>query len=292
MVTASNPTVPESPKTLAIQIQQLKDGIRHVVMFPKGTAVPGKARDIGMRDITTGGNRFWHNPEKIKASEIATAAKKNELPKILGNDGYGAPDKSELRGSTVAVVAETKQAVPVQDILADKQALPKAVKSAERLTPPGGSVKIKQPEEVIARRVQESPGKYESSPRLVQKLPDPNRLKQDAMKSITKLAAIGDIRGAITAGMQHVASGLLKPEHIDRAMDLAGEPAIKAAIFAVPHIHQAMQLFHSAKSEHQSVMRPVLVARLHAMERRSPQEQAAEMAHLKEHGLLPKENRI
>lgn len=272
MITASHPTVPESPATLAIQIDQLKNGIRHVVMFPHGTETPGKARDIGMREIVTGGNKFWHNPTKIKASEIATAAKKNELPKILGNDGYGAPDKSELSSTPLAVVAEDRHGTPAQDIATDKAHLPAAIKGAERVKPAGGSVKIETPGKVIERRP---------------KPPDPNRLKQEAMKGITKLASSGNIHGALKTGMQHVATGLLKPEHVDRAMDLAGEPAIKAAISAVPHLHQAIQMFHSTKPEHQNIMRPILTARIHSMERKSPGFQAAVMGKLREHGLLP-----
>src|ERR1700733_4574305 len=118
-MTASHPTTPESPKTLEIQIQQLKDGIRNVVMFPQGTPVPGKARDIGMRDIVTGGNRFWFNPAKMKAGEISAAAKNNELPKILGHDGYGAPDKSKLNGPGLAVVAKSPAGETAQDIATD-----------------------------------------------------------------------------------------------------------------------------------------------------------------------------
>ncbi len=274
MTTATHPTVPESPATLAIQIDQLKNGIRHVVMFPKGTAVPGKARDIGMREIVTGGNKFWHNPEKIKAGDIAKAAKNNTLPDILGHDGYGAPDKSELKESPIAVVAETAAGTPAQDIATDPKHLSAAIKGAERVKPVGGKVKVTTPGKVIEKRL---------------KVVDPNRQKQDAMKGITRLAASGDIHNAIKTGMQHVASGLLKAEHVDRAMDLGGEPAIKAAISAVPHIHQALQLFHSAKPEHQAIMRPILTARIHSMESRSPQEQAAEIEHLKQHGLLPQE---
>ena len=269
MITASHPTVPESPETIKIQIQQLKDGIRNVVMFPKGTEVPGKARDIGMRDITTGGQRFWHNPAKIKAGDIAAAVKKNELPKILGNDGYGAPDKSKLEGPTVAVVSETKQAVPIQDILADKPTLPKAVKAAERLTPPGGAVKVKPPAEVIAKRV------------------DPNRARVNAMREITKLATSGDIHGALRAAGAHTAAGTLNDSHVDKALDIAGPAALKAGFAAIPELHHAIKVFQGARSEHQDILRPILTARIHSMERRPPAEQRAVLAKLNEHGLLP-----
>jgi len=128
-----------------------------------------------------------------------------------------------------------------------------------------------------------------ASPKLptVAKPADPNIAVRSAMKDITRRASSGDIRGALSTGAQHIGSGLLRPEHVDRAMDMAGPEAIKAGFNALPELHQAVSIFRNAAPEHQALLRPLLHQRIVGMERRPVAEQRAVMAKLAEHGMMP-----
>lgn len=109
--TAATATEPEKPETIALQLQQLADGTRKVVMFPKGHGQPGAFPEVGGGGLGIRlhhdkfRNTYAYRPDLIRKSAINRAAEKNELPSILGGPmGMGAPDKSQLKGEPIAVV--------------------------------------------------------------------------------------------------------------------------------------------------------------------------------------------
>ena len=100
------PTEPESPETIALQMEQMGDGARKVVMFPDGQNAPTQYPP-GIR-ITHGApwtdesgqvhrNLYAYRPDQTTAGAIHAAEKNNTLPELLGGPmgmgapGYGAP---------------------------------------------------------------------------------------------------------------------------------------------------------------------------------------------------------
>lgn len=151
--TAETKTTPEKPETTTIQVNQLEDGQRRVVMIPEGTEA--QKVPVGMRRTTIPGvGQFIFDPKAIGEKEIRAAVKENRLPEILGatEGGLGAPDKSKLEGEQAVVVAQSPEGTEVQSTVTDEANLPTAVSQAEQLTPAGGKVEITSPEEVIAER--------------------------------------------------------------------------------------------------------------------------------------------
>lgn len=163
--TAALPTAPESPETIAIQLQQLGThgapvgpDQRKAVMFPKGTPVDYSSL-VGL-SITHDpyGNTYAYRPDLITDSEIRSAARNNRLPEVLGGPaGMGAPDKTALQGEPVAVVSMAPDGTEVQTTATDAQSLPQTVTATHAVTPPGGTVHVMPPASVVEERIQNSP---------------------------------------------------------------------------------------------------------------------------------------
>ena len=153
--TAAIPTQPESPQTIALQMQQLSAGQRRVVMFPQGQGIPSLASfPPGVAVHSDGlGNVYAYRPDLIKKSEISNAAKDNKLPEILGGPGgMGAPDKADLQGPPVAVVGRAPDGTEAQTTVTDQPSLPHTVIATHAVTPEGGTIEIKPPEEALQDR--------------------------------------------------------------------------------------------------------------------------------------------
>lgn len=169
------PTIPERPETIGIQLDQLANGTRRVVMIPKEVPLESPPRIPGMSSGVIDGNLFVYDPNQISGKEIAQAARENRLPEVLGagDGGLGAPDKSEIAARAeqgveaaqepVGVTAETADGVPVQDALVprDEESIGRAVEQAEKVTPVGGKVEVKEPGEVIGERLEPSADRHD-----------------------------------------------------------------------------------------------------------------------------------
>jgi 2'-5' RNA ligase len=151
-------TVPETPATIATQVEQLQGGLRRVVMLPKGT--PLVKRPKGMQSYQDeGGNTYFYNPTLTNFQQIDQAVQQNRLPELLGatQGGMGAPDKSQIAGPPEAVVAKDAQGETVQAALTDPGNLGPAIAQAQKVTPPGGAVDVEPPEAEIAHRLEGEP---------------------------------------------------------------------------------------------------------------------------------------
>ena len=117
--TAAIPTQPESPETITLQVGQLgqfgqpvQPSQRKVVMFPGGQGMPDLTTLPAGVKLTHDefGNVYVYRPDLITPGDIHRAAKNNTLPEVLGGPlGMGAPDKSGIQGTPVAVVSHAPQ---------------------------------------------------------------------------------------------------------------------------------------------------------------------------------------
>lgn len=158
--TAALPTTPESPDTIAVQLGQLgafgaqpTPDQRKAVMFPGGQGMPTVFPE-GTRIHNDGmGNIYVYRPDLIEPGEITRAARNNKLGEVLGGPmGMGAPDKTELKGEPLAVVARGPDGTEVQTTATDAENLPVTHAATQMVTPPGGSVSVEPAEKVIAER--------------------------------------------------------------------------------------------------------------------------------------------
>lgn len=155
------PTVPESPGTLRIQLDQLAKGLRRAVMFPRGA--PLLKRPKGMKPYQDAeGNTFIYNPKLTSVPEIDRASAEHHLPQLLGatDGGMGAPDKSKL-GAAMAVVARDRGGETTQSTATDRSHAAETVKQTSKLAPAGGSVSVEPPAGELAHRIHEAQGNVE-----------------------------------------------------------------------------------------------------------------------------------
>ncbi len=140
--------IPEAPDSLAIQVEQLTQGKRRAVLFTPGAKIPAKPAGINRLDTDQG--VFFYNPAEIGARSIKRAVRFDRLGEILGGpQGYGAPEKGELQGPQVAVVAK-QGGKDVQAVASDRANLPRAVAAARQV---GDSVRVEDPKQAILRRI-------------------------------------------------------------------------------------------------------------------------------------------
>jgi hypothetical protein len=154
---AELPTVPETPSTLSIQLDQLKSGQRRAVMIPEGAEanLPPDTASGGLSTVDIpGSGKFVYDPAKMSPEGIQEAVAANRLPEILGpaDGGMGAPDKTELQGEPVAVVGRDEQGNTAQGSLTDEARLPETIQQTEKVTPPGGEVSVESPAVEMANR--------------------------------------------------------------------------------------------------------------------------------------------
>lgn len=153
-------TIPETPRTLAIQLDQLKQGIRRVVFIARGSKVHPNPADFGARKLTLPSGEYYYKPDMIRPQEIIKAVANHELNEILGSatEGYGAPNKERLHPPIAAVVAKSKNGDVAHSALTDIDHAGSAIKASEDLTPNGGSVGIENPIQEIKRRIKPKAG--------------------------------------------------------------------------------------------------------------------------------------
>lgn len=150
-------TVPEKPRTLAIQLEQLQQGLRRVVFIAKGSKTKINAADYGMRRLTLPSGDYIYDQQAIKPQEIIAAVKNHELNEILGTveNGYGAPPKEDIQGEPIAVVSRDTDGETAHSALTDEQHIPETAEAAQTLTPPGGNLSIEPPHVEIEHRLQD-----------------------------------------------------------------------------------------------------------------------------------------
>jgi N12 class adenine-specific DNA methylase len=179
--TAAIATEPESPETIALQMQQLgREGMpvapdqRKVVMFPKGQGMPPMETLGGLAVAHDKfGNVYVFRPDLVDRGEITRAASTNKLSELLGGPmGMGAPDKADLQGPPVAVVGRGPDGVEAQTTATDQASLPHTIIATHAVTPPGGTIEVKSPEEALGDRTGQAPIEHPMDEALYQQAVD------------------------------------------------------------------------------------------------------------------------
>ncbi len=156
--TAALPTEPESPDTIALQLQQLAAGQRKVVMFPGGVGQPTTyPPGVDIRVTNDGlhtGNTYAYRGDMTDAGAIRHAAANNTLTELLGHSelGMGAPDKTALQGEPIAVAGHAPDGTEAQTTVTDADHLPQTVAATHAVTPEGGTISVGSPVDAMAGR--------------------------------------------------------------------------------------------------------------------------------------------
>lgn len=151
--TAAAATQPESPETIALQMEQLGQGTRRVVMFPKGQGQPTAFPPNTGLTHDDFGNTYAYRIDLIGKSEVSSAAASNRLTEILGGPaGMGAPDKADLQGEPIAVVGRAPDGTEAQTTVTDAEHLADTHAATQAVTPPGGTVNIEPADHVVGER--------------------------------------------------------------------------------------------------------------------------------------------
>lgn len=139
--------VPESPDTLAAQVEGLTSGKRPAVLVTPGAAMPDVPE--GFDTLKTEAGTFIFDREKVKPGEIRQAVKNRTIGDVLG---YGIADKpAEPIG---AVVVRTPEGVEKQAVMTDETSLARVAEAAREVADPGDTIKLEDPQQVIADRVE------------------------------------------------------------------------------------------------------------------------------------------
>lgn len=165
-------TTPETPKTLQIQLDQLAQGLRRVVMVARGSKLKIDPKEYGARKVLLPPGEFIYDPSAINANEIIAAVRDHTLEQILGttDKGYGTPDKEDLQGEPMAVVARDQDGETAHSALTDKDHADTAIAAAHDLMPQGGQVTVEPPHLEITHRVRAG-DKWPKKPTQKVKLP-------------------------------------------------------------------------------------------------------------------------
>ncbi|MBS0229466.1 MAG: hypothetical protein JSS23_12345 [Proteobacteria bacterium] len=147
--------IPEPSATLKAQQEQMREGRRPAMMFPKGTpeslAVPE-----GFERVETPRGIFHFDPSQVTADtvrELSGAGRENE---ILGLGSQSKPDamKRAMAGDPPTVVTErTPGGVEVKGAVSTQSTTPKTVAELDALKTPGNTVAVETPQQTLLARL-------------------------------------------------------------------------------------------------------------------------------------------
>jgi hypothetical protein len=148
-------TVPEAPATLQAQQDQLVNGQRRAMLFPKGGDAPLALPD-GMKATTTKDGVFHFNPEHLKRADIYAASKAGRLNDILDLGQYSKADivpRLAAGEAPVAVTERTPGGTEVKAAGGTTGTAPEQVASLEASKTPGNKISIETPAQVLQDRI-------------------------------------------------------------------------------------------------------------------------------------------
>jgi hypothetical protein len=139
--------VPETPATLAAQLDRFRAGERRAVLFTPGTADP--ILQPGEVLTPTEAGNFLHRPEQLNPESIMQAVRENRIGEILD---YGVASKPSAASTTV-ITQRAANGTPVNDVVTDAANAPKVQQALTAQARPGDSLEVRPAEAVIAERV-------------------------------------------------------------------------------------------------------------------------------------------
>jgi hypothetical protein len=146
----TDPAIPESQETLAIQREELKAGKRHVMVYKGGL---GPQPPYGMEAVHIGRDDYHFNPKVHSASNIQDAVANDTIGKHLR---LGNTTKREALASgepMVAVVERTPQGHEVRAAVGTHRTALSQLAHFYRTKEDGNTVGIEHAREVIRKRL-------------------------------------------------------------------------------------------------------------------------------------------
>jgi hypothetical protein len=169
---------PEQPAAIAAQQQQVGQGNRKAVMYPKGSPVPAKPDGLARLNTPRGVVDF--DPKQISAKQVIGAVAQGRENEILGLGPVSKPEVMQRVAAgeqPVAVTERTPQGLEVKGAVGTEQTAPEQARVLEANKTPGNTVQLENPAQTVAARA-EAPKKgrvlrdlrQEETPDLVQKI--------------------------------------------------------------------------------------------------------------------------
>ena len=144
-------TLPETPATLDAQRQQLINGERAAVMYPRGTK-PGP-RPKGMQSLVVNADIFHFDPKQITKAEIRKAALEGRENEILGLGPFNKADVMATPGPEMVVAERTPEGVEVRAAGTKPAIAPITQAAMEEVATPGNIVAPEPIGETLAGRI-------------------------------------------------------------------------------------------------------------------------------------------
>lgn len=184
-------TVPETASTLAAQRQQLIDGQRQAMLYPKG---PGAkpAPPPGMKVVNTKDGVIHYNPAGLKPKDIYAASQAGRLNDILELGPYSKQDvagRATQGEAPVAVTERQPDGTEVKAAAGTPSTAPDQVAALEASKTPGNTVQVEPPEQVLADRMNGAPQADESASEIQTTTAEPHAALNELPPSV--MAAIG-----------------------------------------------------------------------------------------------------
>jgi len=230
---------PESVDTLNHQLDLLRAGKRQAVLFTPGEEVPQWALDSDQYDThTTPAGTFLYDAAELTKDQLDDAVKNNTVGRVLG---YGIDAKPAAADIIGAVTVRDAKGVEKQSVLTDAKNLPGVLKAAQAIAGEGDSVRLEDPQETIARRVQAAapkPTALTERQRMAEEAIDAmNELRQQKQESEKQNATIeGNQRGGVPPQREDGNAGGTAAETGagDRLQRETPEPATEEALAGLP----------------------------------------------------------
>lgn len=142
-------TQPECEKTLKYQMDMLLNGIRNVVMVPKGTKdmLFETAKKFQLGSVDNPAGRFYFNPDLVYSDYIQRCYERDEIGILLG---YGIPRKPEIYSATVVV--RDRNGVEKHAVITDRFYAKAVLDRAYEIAGCGDTVTIEKPDDVVEKR--------------------------------------------------------------------------------------------------------------------------------------------
>ena len=195
-------TVPEAAETLAAQRQQLIDGQRKAMLYPKGPGTKPTPPD-GMKIVNTKDGVIHYNPALAKPKDIYDASKAGRLNDILGLGDFSKQDVAARVAQGEPMVAVTERqpdGTEVKAAAGTPSTAPAQAESLEASKTPGNQIRVEPPERVIADRQDAAVKPAEELPAKVTPEPKLNPGIEDKLNSLREAYARQEALGNAPAG--------------------------------------------------------------------------------------------
>lgn len=144
---------PEAPATLNAQQEELTQGKRQAVLYPKGTTAPDVPEGMKQARIKEGIVHF--DPDQLQRKDVIAASTGNKLNELLG---LGPANKDEVQARVaqgeppVAVTERQPDGTETKAAVGTTETAPDQVAALEAQKQPGNTVQVEAPQDVLAQR--------------------------------------------------------------------------------------------------------------------------------------------